>query len=98
MFPQTFHSRSPSLLCPAAYHLAHCLLAEALARRPRLHTFHLKEEEKEDYENKAAEILDNPPFVKLDKDPTYKNEQRVNDTLKRLAKKEKSDQAQKKER
>ena len=34
----------------------------------------------EDYENKAAEILDNPPFVKLDKDPTYKNEQRVNDT------------------
>ena len=37
-----------------------------------------------EYEKKADEILNKSPFVKLTKDPTARNEKRVNDTLKSL--------------
>ena len=43
----------------------------------------------EDYEKKAFERLNQSPFQKLDKDPSNRTEKRVNDTLKRLAEKEK---------
>ena len=41
-----------------------------------------------EYEKKAEDLLKNPPFRKLKKDPTIRNEKRVNDTLKELTKKE----------
>ena len=40
----------------------------------------------EDYEKKALDLIEKPPFKKLAKDPTKSNEKRVNDELKRLMK------------
>ena len=40
--------------------------------------------DKDEYERKARDLLSHPPFRKVDKDPTKRNEYRVNDTLKRL--------------
>ena len=42
--------------------------------------------DKQDYEDKAMEILAKPPFKRLNKDPTKRNENRVNDRLRRLQK------------
>ena len=36
------------------------------------------------YEEKALEILSQPPFKRIDRDPTARNEKRVNDKLKQL--------------
>ena len=38
-----------------------------------------------DYVEKAKELLENPPFRKLKKDPTGRNEKKVNETLRKLA-------------
>ena len=40
--------------------------------------------DKEEYEQKAMDILTKPPFKKLNRDPTKRNENRVNNGLKRL--------------
>ena len=42
----------------------------------------------EDYERKASFLLNSTPFVRIGKDPTDRTVKRVNDTLKRVAKKE----------
>ena len=42
-----------------------------------------------EYEEKAANILDHPPFQRLEKDPTTKTEKRINDKLKQLVKQKK---------
>ena len=39
----------------------------------------------DDYEKKAAAIVDHPPFKRINHNPTAKNEKRINDTLKRMA-------------
>ena len=39
-----------------------------------------------DYEEKAMEVIGKEPFKVLTKNPTKRNEKRVNDKLKRLAK------------
>ena len=40
----------------------------------------------EDYEKKAAAILDQPPFKKIKYNPTSRIEKRINDTLKKMIK------------
>ena len=40
-----------------------------------------------DYEKKVADLLEHPPFKKLKKDPTARNEDQVYDVAKTLAKK-----------
>ena len=45
-----------------------------------------------DYELKAHDLLSKPPFRKLKKDPTTRNETRINDCLKRLAKADKDNE------
>ena len=39
-----------------------------------------------DYERKAKELLERPPFKKMKKDPTTRNEKKVNECMKKLAK------------
>ena len=39
----------------------------------------------EDYEEKASDLLNNKPFKRVQKDPTRRNENRVNDKLRQLA-------------
>ena len=45
----------------------------------------------EEYEEKANEILGKPPFKRVSRNPTRRNENRVNDGLKRLLEKQKID-------
>ena len=49
--------------------------------------------DKDEYEQKAMEILAKPPFRKLKRDPTKRNESRVNDGLKRLLNRKAIDKA-----
>ena len=48
----------------------------------------------EEYKEKALDLLNAPPFLKLKRDPTANTEKRVNDVVKKVAGKVEKDQAQ----